>query len=116
MSNAYATIHGAITEALWCYEDGAPTIGSELEEQIGHITADACDDLTTTPQIIRTVEELEALDHLTVVYTTDRDTPVCAGDLIDDIDYDTYYAEDIPAAVIATAAQVRAARKALREA
>lgn len=90
---------------------GDETPGEQIQE-----AAEGHGLLTPAPQIIRTVEELEALDPLTVVYTTDRDTPVCAGDLIDDIDYDTYYAEDIPAAVIATAAQVRAARKALREA
>ena len=70
----------------------------------------------TAPQIIRTVEELEALDPLTVVYTTDRDAPMCASDLLDDIDYDPYYADDLPAVVVATGAQVRAAQKALEEA
>lgn len=104
MSNAYATIHGAITEALWCYEDGPPTIGGELEEQIGRITADACDDLTTAPQVIRTVEEQEALDPDTLLMSRKG----YIADAVDNI--------RIPAVVVATADQVRAARKALWEA
>lgn len=68
------------------------------------------------PVIVKTPEELEALDPLTVIYATDRDMPMCASDLLDDIGYDPYYADDLPAVVIATGEQVRAARKSLEEA
>ncbi|WP_130841633.1 hypothetical protein [Corynebacterium neomassiliense] len=63
--------------------------------------------LTPAPQIIRTVEELEALDRGAVlmgapwhgIFTTH-----------------TISADDLPAVVVATGEQVRAARKALEEA
>ena len=100
-----------ISYAIWsdeCVVQGGPTEAAQDLSDAGL--------LATAPQIIRTVEELEALDPLTVVYTTDRDAPMCASDLLDDIDYDPYYADDLPAVVVATAEQVRAARKALEEA
>lgn len=75
-------------------EDAARNLAAE-----GHITPD--------PQIIRTVEELEALDPDVVlmgapwhgIFTTH-----------------TIAAHDLPAVVVAPAEQVRAARKALEEA
>lgn len=65
------------------------------------------------PQIIRTVEELEALDPLTVVYTPNRDSPVFVGDFVADIHYDPDYADDLPAVVVTSGEHVRACREAL---
>ena len=59
------------------------------------------------PTIIRTVEELEALDPDTLLTTPDKACAWTAGSL---------FGTDLPAVVVATAAQVRAARKALEEA
>lgn len=67
----------------------------------------------TSPQIIRTPAELEALDPMTVVYTPKGDTPVCAGDFLDDIRYDPDYADDLPAVKVAEGAHLRACREAL---
>lgn len=61
----------------------------------------------TDPRIIRTVEELEALDPDTLVLGCDYST-FSAGDMgMEDL---------LPAVVISTGEQVRAARKALEEA
>ena len=60
-----------------------------------------------TPQIIRTSEELAALDPDTVLFTW--------GDMQAQTWLHTFE-DDIPAVVIATGDQVRAARQALEEA
>lgn len=64
--------------------------------------------LMPTPQVIRTVEELEALHPYTLLtyigYSGSYTTAVCL------------HPDDLPAVVVAPAAQVRAAREALGEA
>lgn len=76
--------------------------------------------LTPAPQVIRTVEELEALDPETIVqrrpqYPGQYSRTETAGDL-------AYVVRrwgattHLPAVVVATGEQVRAARKALEEA
>lgn len=60
------------------------------------------------PQIIRTVEELEALDPDTVVML-DRFGTLTTADCLP-------HSHNLPAVVVATGEQVRAARKALEEA
>ncbi|WP_334137003.1 hypothetical protein [Corynebacterium variabile] len=77
-------------------------------------------DAPDTPQIIRTVEELEALDPDTLVQPAlDEwpDWPVVsyARHLAVRITKWGHYS-DLPAVVVATADQVRSARKALEEA
>ena len=70
-----------------------------------------------TPQIIRTREELAALDPDTVLFDVDdpwREVRMSASEWMEDYAID---AEGIfPLAVIATGEQVRAARQALKEA
>ena len=90
-------------------DDALLNIGMTINE-IRVLTGD------TAPTIIRTVEELEALDPDTAVYTPGRDDPVFVGDFLSDIRYDQDYADDLPAVVIRDGAEVRAARKALEEA
>ena len=75
---------------------------------------------TPAPQIIRTVEELEALDPETIVQRLPQhpgqySRTETAGDLAYVV---RRWGTDrhLPAVVVATAAQVRAARKALEEA
>jgi|GEM_PF-1925308 len=68
------------------------------------------------PQVIRTVEGLEALDPETVLII-DGGIVDTANGIIHRIQFPTFGRPPIlPAAVVATAAQVRAARKALEEA
>lgn len=75
-------------------------------------------DATEDPQIIRTVEELEALDPDTLLLDGVGEgflyfvRHYFAGDKVDRAIYQRY----LPAVVITPAAQVRAARKALEEA
>lgn len=69
----------------------------------------------TRPRIIRTVEELEALDPETVLWSQ-YEAYISASALIEDIAWDTEYEGDLPAVVIRDGAEVRAARKALEEA
>lgn len=65
------------------------------------------------PQIIRTVEELEALDPETVVTPSPEDM-VTVEVLLDELRH-FGWTPPFPLAVITPAAQVRAARKALRK-
>lgn len=58
------------------------------------------------PQIIRTVEELEALDLDTLAFSNEYFTAWPTGLLMEG---------DLPAVVVATGEQVRAARRALEE-
>lgn len=62
--------------------------------------------LTTDPTIIRTLEELEALDPYTMVLTDSRYTAWYAAQIEE---------WELPAVVIRDGAEVRAARKALEE-
>lgn len=71
--------------------------------------------LTPAPQIIRTVEELEALDPDTVVWPARHYGPYAVGTLTPD-PFDTYWTPPLPAVVIRDGAEVRAAQKALEEA
>ena len=98
-----------------------------------HLSNDECDDqarelaqaladaglLMPDQTIIRTAEELEALDPDTMLIRSAQDwadpqIPMLAQEWLNDweIDPDRIF----PLAIIATAAQVRAARKALEEA
>ena len=72
-----------------------------------------------TPQIIRTVEELEALDPDTLLIISpdgEETITVTAGDIRDVIAALSAEGETPPAVVVAPADQVRAAHKALKEA
>lgn len=70
--------------------------------------AEAILDRLPAPQVIRTVEELEALHPYTLLtyigYSGSYTTAVCL------------HPDDLPAVVVTPAEQVRAARKALEEA
>lgn len=68
----------------------------------------------STPQIIRTIEELKAIDPETVMTFPDGHIAIASGVLAAEAaGYDKEAA--LPAVVIATGDQVRAARKALEE-
>lgn len=71
--------------------------------------------LAPAPQIIRTVEELEALDPDTVVWPAQHYGPYTVGTIAPD-PFNTYWTPPLPAVVVAPADQVRAAREALEEA
>jgi hypothetical protein len=66
------------------------------------------------PQIIRSVEELEALDPATVVWPARHYGPYAVGTIAPD-PFNPDWEPPLPAVVVATAEQVRAARKALEE-
>lgn len=74
--------------------------------------------LAPAPQIIRTVDELEALDRMTVLMHADDGHPLTLGWHWFDEEGNLWpeSEEDLPAVVVATGAQVRAARTALQEA
>lgn len=70
--------------------------------------------LTPDPQIIRTIEELEAIDPDTVVVLMQGGIAFTGGIIAaSNAGYDEESA--LPAVVVATGAQVRAARTALQE-
>ena len=71
--------------------------------------------IQTDHRIIRTVEELEALDPDTVVWPARHYGPYTVGTIAPDPFY-PHWTPPLPAVVIASAEQVRAARKALEEA
>lgn len=81
--------------------DGDGTLGQQIQE-----AAESHNLTQPAPRIIRTVEELEALDHDTLV--------------LDAAGYTVRYGSqvimwDLPLAIIRDGAEVRAARKALEE-
>lgn len=82
-------------------EDAARDLAAE-----GHLTPD--------PQIIRTVEEQQALDPDTVIITPEND-PANVGVILAELEH-FGWKPCLPAVVVATAAQVRAALEALGEA
>ena len=69
------------------------------------------------PRIIRTRDELAALDRMTVLMHADDGDPLTLGWHWFDNDgsLSDESAEDLPAVVVATGDQVRAARQALKE-
>lgn len=69
--------------------------------------------LAPTPQIIRTVKGLKALDEDSVVLSPHRDDPTVVLHFIEEIDYDPGYADDLPAVEVATGSHYRACREAL---
>ena len=71
--------------------------------------------LTPSPQIIRTVGELEALDPDTVVWPARHYGPYAVGTLTPD-PLDPYWTPPLPAVVIRDGADVRAALRELEEA
>lgn len=71
--------------------------------------------LMPAPQIIRTVEELEALDPETPIWSRNAGY-LDVAEFLNAIEYDIDYADDLPAVVVLPAEQVRAAREALEEA
>ncbi|WP_291475719.1 hypothetical protein [Corynebacterium sp.] len=71
--------------------------------------------LTPAPQIIRTVEELEALDPDTVVWPVRHYAPYTVSSMTPD-PFNADWTPPLPAVVIREGAEVRAARKALEEA
>ena len=74
--------------------------------------------LAPEPRIIRTRDELEDLDRMTVLMHADDGDPLTLGWHWFDNDgsLSDESAEDLPAVVIATGDQVRAARQALEDA
>ncbi|WP_312979574.1 hypothetical protein [Corynebacterium sp.] len=118
MSNTYHTIHAAITEALWCYEDGPPVMTGELREQVEQIVAAACERIEPAPQVIHKPAELEALDPDTLLSTVAENDH---GDLARSarmirkcyLTDDNTPAWPLPAVVVATGEYVRACREAL---
>lgn len=71
-------------------------------------------------KIIRTIEQLEALDTDTLVIDSINDYwnvgEACHWDGLGDVEYwDALFTDSLPAVVIATGDRVRAARKALEE-
>ncbi|ATW58669.1 hypothetical protein PETEYPAB_61 [Corynebacterium phage PeteyPab] len=70
----------------------------------------------STPQIIRTVDELKALDPDTALTLYTWDATIWEASYFHKCLEDTGYIPDLPAVVVATGEQVRAARKALEEA
>lgn len=88
------TLRGTVTEAAQALKDAGR--------------------LTPAPQIIRTVEELEALDPDTMVWGRHYG-PYAVGALTPD-PFIPEWTPPLPAVVICEAADVRAARKALEEA
>lgn len=91
-------------EVLWLLEPHLST--SECDDQARELAQALADAglLMPAPQIIRTVAELEALDPDTLVMSRKGYLDLAEDNI------------RIPAVVVATAAQVRAARKALEEA
>lgn len=77
--------------------------------------AEAILDRLPSPQIIRTVEELETLDPETPLWSKNAGY-LDVAEFLNAIEYDVDYADDLPAVVIATATHVRVAREALEEA
>lgn len=71
--------------------------------------------LMADPQVIRTVEELEALDPETVVWPARHYGPYTVGTIVLD-PFNTEWTPPLPAVVVAPGPQVRAAREALEEA
>ena len=105
----------ALAQLIRCI-DGNHTMGAgALAEAILERRAE-----WDTPRIIRTVEELEALDPDTVVINRDGDAlTIQDGDALTIQDLIrcglAYRTRWIPAVVVATADQVRAAQEALEE-
>ena len=99
-----------ISYANWsdeCVVQGGPTEAAQDLSDAGL--------LATAPQIIRTVEKLEALHSSTVVWSREAGY-LDVAQFMSRIESDPNWADDLPAVVVATGAQVRAAQKALEEA
>lgn len=111
MSNTYRTIHAAITEGFWCYEDGPPVMTGELREQVGQIVAAACEKIAPAPQVIRTADDIEALDPDSWLVLGDG-TQITAVMLRMYIHHHGS-GRFLPAVVVATGSHVRACREAL---
>lgn len=76
--------------------------------------------LAPEPHIIRTIEELEALDPDAFVIDSENDSWLISESFVTDATgdvefYRSLFVDCLPAVVIATGEQVRAARKALQE-
>lgn len=105
MTNTYRAAK-IIKDALGLLEVSADTIAYELAK---------AGLLAPEPQIIRTREELAALDPDTMLEDTDGSTYVAQEAQKNPSDLDLY-ADDLPAVVIATGDEYRAAMQALAEA
>lgn len=114
------TIYQAIEEAILEYTDGTGRIYSEQEEGLWNIADRTAAALTPTPQIVHTVEELEALDGDTLLSTVSEND---LGGLARSAShilacYGTQLRNNpdqwpLPAVVVATGEHVRACREAL---
>lgn len=71
-------------------------------------------DYAVEPQIIRTIEELEALDPDTALTLYTWESTIWPASYFQKY-FEDGYIPDLPATVIATGTQVRAARKALEQ-
>ena len=91
-----------------CYGD--TLTDAEIDEVLRMIREDVR--IPAPPRIIRTRDELEALDPQTIL-DTPAEAPYRARDAVDAIGAGEWEGEWLPAVVIATGEQVRAARQAL---
>lgn len=106
------TIYQAIEEAILEYTDGTGRIYSEQEEGLWNIADRTAAALTQAPQIIRTVEELEALNPDTVMWPARHYGPYEVGTIAPD-PFNPDWTPPLPAVVVATGSHVRACREAL---
>ena len=109
------TIYQAIEEAILEYTDGTGRICSDQEEGLWNIADRTAAALAQAPTIIRTVEELEALDPDTVVWPRRHYGPYPVETIAPD-PLDPDWTPPLPAVVIRDGAGVRAACEALDEA
>ena len=101
-------------EAVNVVQNGSvPMLRAQAVRIVHNLSVDGL--LAPSPQIIRTVEELEALDPDTVVWPARHYGPYPAGTIVPD-PLDPYWIPPLPAVVIRDGAGVRAAREALEEA
>lgn len=65
---------------------------------------------SVTPQIVRTVADLEALDKDGVVLSPHRDDLTVVREFLEEISYDEDYADDLPAVVVVDGGDMRSRR------
>lgn len=101
-------------EAVNVVQNGSvPMLRAQAVRIVHNLSVDGL--LAPSPQIIRTVEELEALDPDTVVWPRRHYGPYPVGTITPD-PLDPDWTPPLPAVVIRDGAGVRAAREALEEA
>ena len=100
-------------EAVNVVQNGSvPMLRAQAVRIVHNLSVDGL--LAPSPQVIRTVEELEALDPDTVVWPARHYGPYPVGTIVPD-PLDPDWTPPLPAVVIRDGAGVRAAREALEE-